>query len=194
MSDRNLRWGVVKTVSNDKGPHKVCEIECDGKKMTAFVGEVFGVQSVPHVGAQVVIGLLDGDEGKAVVLASMPRPKDRVDGQKEGEVSIKNHDTGNAIKHDKDGHTSVSTKADLNETVGAKRTSTVETDNKLTVKGKHAIKSTGEFKHESEGEMINDAGTDHKVTAGGMVKLGKPDADSLVLTLDGPAINTMAKT
>lgn len=113
-----MRWGVVVKASADKGPHKIVEVETDGKTIDCFVGETFGVQSSPHEGAQVLIGLADGDEGKAVIITSMPRPGDRVDGQKEGEVTIKNHDTGNAIQHDADGHTSVKTKADLKQTVG----------------------------------------------------------------------------
>lgn len=118
MSDRNIRWGVVRSASQDKGPHKIVEVESDGKIMEVFVGETFGVQSNPHVGAQVLIGLPDGDEGKAVIISSMPRPSDRVDGQKEGEVTIKNHDTGNSLQHDKDGHTKMTTKSDLQQTVG----------------------------------------------------------------------------
>lgn len=104
MSDRNMRWGEVVEVSADKGPYKLCTIECDGKRMPAFVGEVFGVQSVPHKGAQVLVAFADGDEGKGVIIASMPRPKDRVDGQKEGEVALKNFDAGQFFKMDKDGN------------------------------------------------------------------------------------------
>jgi phage gp45-like len=118
MSDRNMRWGVVKKASADKGPHKLVEVEADGKIIDCVVGETFGVQSSPHVGAWVLLGLADGDEGKAVIITSMPRPGDRVDGQKEGEVTIKNHETGNAIQHDANGNTKMNTKADLDQTVG----------------------------------------------------------------------------
>lgn len=110
MSDRNIRWAVITKASADKGPHKLCEVECDGKKMDVFVGETYGVQGSPHVGAHVLVATADGDEGKAIIIASMPRPKDRVDGQKEGEVTYKNHETENEIQHDKDGNTHIKTK------------------------------------------------------------------------------------
>lgn len=105
-----MRWAEVVEVSKDKGPHKLCIVEADGKQFEAMIGEVFGIQSNPHKGAMVLIGLPDGDAGKAVIIASMPRPKDRVDGQKEGEVSLKNHDTGNVVQHQENGDTIIRTK------------------------------------------------------------------------------------
>lgn len=115
MSDRNLRQGVVSKggSSKDKGPHKLCKIECDGKEMDCLMAETFGVQSNPHEGAHVIIACLDGDEGRGTIIASMPRPKDRQDGHKEGETSFMNHDTGNRIFHDKDGNSTHSTKKDF---------------------------------------------------------------------------------
>lgn len=113
-----MRWARVTKASADKGPHKLVEIETDSKTMDVYVGEVFGVQSSPHVGAMVLVALPDGDEGKGVIIASMPRPKDRKDGQKEGEVSLVNVDTGNTLQHDADGHTNQTTKADLKQTIG----------------------------------------------------------------------------
>lgn len=118
MSDRNIRFARVTKASVDKGPHKLCEVECDGKKMDVLVGETFGIQASPHIGALVAIALPDGDEGKAFIMMSMPRPKDRKDGQKEGETSFINVDTGNLIQHDASGHTNQTTKADLKQTIG----------------------------------------------------------------------------
>lgn len=112
MSNRNIRLGRVSKVSNDKGPHKMMEVEADGKKMMVKHLESFGMQSVPHMDADVIMFCPDGDEGKAVCIA-MPRPKDRQDQQKEGEVSHMNHDTGNRIFHDKDGNSTHSTKKDF---------------------------------------------------------------------------------
>lgn len=151
MSDRNIRWAEVVEVSNDKGPHKLCTVECDGKQMDAYVGEVFGMQSVPHKGAMVLIALPDGDEGKGVIIASMPRPKDRVDKQKEGEVTLKNHDTGNKIQHDKDGHTNQSTKADLKQEIGANHTSTVTGSHSETIGNGQSIDVTGNVTYKSSG-------------------------------------------
>lgn len=126
MSDRNIRWAEVKKASADKGPHKLVEVETDGKRMDVYVGETFGVQASPHVGSMVLIALPDGDEGKGVIISSMPRPKDRVDQQKEGEVTFKNHDTGNSTQFDKDGNTKSTAKKDLEEKIGGNRTTTCE--------------------------------------------------------------------
>lgn len=104
----NIRWATVTKSSNDKGPYKLVDVESDGHKFTAHVIEPYGVQGSPLKDGQALIIPVDGDEGKAVALI-MPPPAKRTDQQKEGEVSYPNHDTGNTIKHDKDGHTTITT-------------------------------------------------------------------------------------
>lgn len=98
MSDRNIRWGELKKASDDKGPYKLHTIECDGKEMDCQAIEGFGVQSNAIPGSQCLVLVPDGDEGKAVCII-MPPPEKRVDQQKEGEVTLKNHTTGNSIQH-----------------------------------------------------------------------------------------------
>lgn len=90
-SDRNVRWGEVTGESKDTGPYRLVEIETDGKKMDAIVLDPFGMQGSPHKGAQTLVIIPDGDEGKAVVLV-LPRPKDRWDGMKPGESGMKHFD------------------------------------------------------------------------------------------------------
>lgn len=143
MTDRNMRWARVTKASADKGPHKLVEIETDGKTMDVYVGEVFGVQSSPHVGAMVLVALPDGDEGKGVIIASMPRPKDRKDGQKEGETSFINVDTGNTLQHDADGHTNQKTKADLKQEVGANHSAKIGGSQTTEVASNITFKSGG---------------------------------------------------
>lgn len=143
MSDRNIRWAEVTKASDDKGPHKIVEVECDGKKMDVMVGETFGVQASPHVGSQVLVAIADGDEGKGVIISSMPRPKDRQDQQKPGEVSVMNHDTGNRIHHDEAGNTNLKTKAALKETVGSDHTQEVAGAQTVNVGGNVIYRSRG---------------------------------------------------
>ena len=62
--------------------------------------------------AQALILAPDGDEGRAIAFV-MPRPKDRVDGQKEGESQFVNHETGNTITHSADGTTTHTSAGDI---------------------------------------------------------------------------------
>ncbi len=108
MSDRNIRWGWIKGPSKDKGPYKLHEAEVDGKSMDVIAIEPYGVQGNAISDCQCVIFVPDGDEGKAIAIC-VPPPAKRVDAQKEGEVSYKNHATGNVIQHDANGNTTVKT-------------------------------------------------------------------------------------
>lgn len=132
--DRNIRWGVIVGPSDDKGPYKLHAIETDGKTMDAMALDLYGVQGNAITGGQCLILVPDGDEGKAVFIP-LPPPAKRVDGQKEGEVSYKNHVTGNVIQHDANGHTTVETAADMKETIGADQTTTVAGTTKINTGG-----------------------------------------------------------
>lgn len=103
-----MRWGEVVGASNDKGPYKLVRVQSDGQEVTAIVLEPYGVQGSPMKKGQAILIPIDGDEGKMVAII-MPPPAKRTDGQKEGEVSYPNHDTGNTIKHDVDGNTTITT-------------------------------------------------------------------------------------
>jgi phage gp45-like len=103
---RSIRFGEIKEASTDAGPHKLIRVTADGKPMTVKLWEPYGVQGSPTVGGEVLIFTPDGDDGRAVAIA-MPPPKDRVDGQKQGEVTIKNHAAGQTVKMDADGNVSV---------------------------------------------------------------------------------------
>lgn len=104
----SIRWAEVIKPSNDRGPYKMVEVESDGHTFIAHVIEPYGVQSSPLKGGQALIIPVDDDEGKAVALI-LPPPAKRTDQQKEGEASFVSHKTGNALKHDDDGHTTITT-------------------------------------------------------------------------------------
>ena len=108
MSTSQIRWGVLTTVSNDKGPYKLATFSIDGKDVVAKVLDVTGVQANPKKNSQAMIICPDGDEGRAFAIV-IPPPADRTDLQKEGEVSYPNHVTGNVIKHEAGGDTTVKT-------------------------------------------------------------------------------------
>lgn len=101
--ERMIRWGKIKTVSKDQGPYRLAEVESDGKSLDVHLLDPFGLQANPHADAHVLLFVPDGDEGKACGLV-MPRPKDRWDGLKEGEVGLKNFDKGQSIHMDADGN------------------------------------------------------------------------------------------
>ncbi len=61
------------------------------------------------------------------------------------EVSLKQHDTGNALKMDKDGNTAVSTKKALTEAIGEDHSPDVE--GKQTVKVKGVVRYSGSIIH-----------------------------------------------
>lgn len=106
MSDRMIRFGVVTEVSKDAGPHKLIKVVADGKAMDVKIWEPYGVQGSAPAKSEVLIFTPDGDDGKAVGIV-MPPPKDRVDGQKTGEVTFKNHVAGQTAKFDENGNVSV---------------------------------------------------------------------------------------
>lgn len=108
MSDRNIRWGRVVKESDDKGPYKLHTIETDGKQMDIQAVECYGVQGNSIAECQCLVLVPDGDEGKAVAII-MPPPAKRTDQQKAGEVSYVNHETGNVIKHEANGDTTIRT-------------------------------------------------------------------------------------
>lgn len=105
-----MRRAVVTKVSNDKGPHKLVEVESEGNKMIVEVFETDGASSNPLEGSSCMLLPVQGDPGEMVAIIGAP-PADRVDGQKPGEKTYKNHKTGNSIKHDADGNTTIKTTA-----------------------------------------------------------------------------------
>ncbi len=100
---RNIRWAKVVGPSNDKGPYKLVDLEADGKQITAMVLDLGGVHVTPVKDGQALILLPDGDEGKAVCIV-MPPPAKRVDEQKEGMMTLKNHVKGQSIVLDDNGN------------------------------------------------------------------------------------------
>lgn len=106
-----IRRGVVTKVSEDKGPHKLVEVESEGNTLMVEVMEPDGSSSNPLEGSNCWLFPVQGDPGEMVAMISAP-PADRVDGQKPGEKTYKNHATGNQIKHGADGNTTIETSAD----------------------------------------------------------------------------------
>lgn len=102
----------VKEVSADKGPFKRMRVEADGHEFSVQVLEPYGLQSSPIKGGQVAIIPMDGDMSKCLAIA-MPPPADRVDGQKEGEVTLRNHKAGQNFKFDEDGTATLETPKDI---------------------------------------------------------------------------------
>ncbi|MDX2308088.1 MAG: hypothetical protein NW216_07615 [Hyphomicrobium sp.] len=99
---RNIRWGTVLRVPNDKGPYKIATVESDGAEYEVSVLDLGGVQSQPVVGGQVIMFLPDGDEGKAAGIFQPP-PADRVDQQAAGASTFKNWTHGQSIVLGDDG-------------------------------------------------------------------------------------------
>lgn len=106
-----IRRGTVTKVSNDKGPHKLVEVESEGNTLVVEVMEPDGASSNPLEGSNCYLFPVQGDPGEMVAMISSPQ-SDRVDGQKPGEKTYKNHKTGNQIKHDDGGNTIIETSAD----------------------------------------------------------------------------------
>lgn len=106
-----IRRGVVIGVSNDSGPHKLVKVRTEGKEMVVEVIEPDGASSNPIEGSNCWLFPMQGDDGQMAAIISAP-PADRVNGQKAGEKTYKNHATGNYIKHDEAGNTEIVTKGD----------------------------------------------------------------------------------
>lgn len=102
----HMFWGEVVSVSNDAGPFKLARVRADGHEFTAQVLEPGGFHQSPTVGSQVLVGLPDGSMGKAVIIGGQA-PKDRVDGQTEGMVTIKNHKNGQTLQMDAAGNVTI---------------------------------------------------------------------------------------
>lgn len=109
MSTSQIRWGRLKTVSNDKGPYKLATFDVDGAERDVQILETSGIQTSPERESIAMIICPDGDEGRMFAIV-MPPPGKRIDGQKEGETTFVNHVTGNTIQHDADGNTVAKTK------------------------------------------------------------------------------------
>ncbi len=90
-------------VSNDQGPYKIVRVRADEHEFNATVVENGGYHQSPMLGSTVTLALLDGDMGKARIIGGGQAPAERIDGQKEGEVTVINHKSGAWIKIDDDG-------------------------------------------------------------------------------------------
>jgi phage gp45-like len=115
MADDDKRFAFMATMkepSKDKGAFKQARFTADGHEFSAQIVEAFGVQGAPMKGGQAIIIPLDGDMSRCIAIV-MPPPKDRVDGQAEGEVTYKNHKAGQTIRHDKDGTTTHEAPGDI---------------------------------------------------------------------------------
>lgn len=108
MSNSTTRWAVLKETSNDKGPYKMAGFDTDGAPRDFKIVESYGVEASPEAGSMALVHCPDGDEGRGTVTV-MPAPAKRLDGQKPGEVAYRCPMTGNMMKHDADGHTSITT-------------------------------------------------------------------------------------
>ena len=102
------RWGQITEVSNDKGPYKLARVQSEGHEMEVLIVEPTGVQANPLKDSQIYIFPTNADNGQVIGIA-LPPPAKRVDQQKEGEVTYSNLLTENAIKHDADGNTTITT-------------------------------------------------------------------------------------
>lgn len=107
MSGVTLMWAEVVKPSNDKGPFKGLRVQADGHEFNAQVLEPGGFHQSPMTGSLVLVALVDGDMGKAAVLGGQA-PKDRVDGQTEGMLTIKNHKNGQYLTMDASGNVKIS--------------------------------------------------------------------------------------
>lgn len=131
MHNATIMFGEVTTVSNDKGPFKGLRVKSDDHEFPAEVLETGGYHQSPMKGSKVVVALVGGDMGKAFIIGGQA-PKDRVDGQKEGMVTIKNHKRGQNVVMDDDGNITVTLSAthttDANDVVVNASTTTINGD------------------------------------------------------------------
>lgn len=102
----------IKAPSNDKGAHKQARFTADGHEFSAKIIDSYGVQGAPITDGEALIIPLDGDMSRCIAIV-LPPEKDRVDQQKEGEVTYKNHKAGQSIKHDAGGTTTHEAPADI---------------------------------------------------------------------------------
>lgn len=121
------RWADLIEVSKDKGPYKLARFKADNHEFTAIIFDPYGVQGVAPKGSRALIVPVDGDLGKAVAFV-MPPDKDRVDGQKSGETTIKNHVAGQSTKFDKDGNVVTNASGDHTEDFQGKHNETIGGD------------------------------------------------------------------
>lgn len=99
-----IRTGFVSEESKDSGPHKMCKVVCDGKPMDAKVLDIAGLSGSPLKDSEVLVLIADDDDGRAFIIPLGPPTKDRIDGQKPGELDLRNHKRGNHIKLDDGGN------------------------------------------------------------------------------------------
>lgn len=97
-----IRTGVVVEESKDAGPHKMIKVTADGKQMDVKVLDFAGLSGSPLKDSEVLLLIPDDDDGRAYAIPLGPPTKDRVDGQKPGEVDVRNHKSGSSTKY-KDG-------------------------------------------------------------------------------------------
>lgn len=102
----------IKAPSNDKGGHKQARFTADGHEFTAKIVDSYGVQGAPITDGEALIIPVEGDMSRCYAFV-LPPEKDRVDQQKEGEASYKNHKTGGVIKHDASGTTTHEAPGDI---------------------------------------------------------------------------------
>ena len=103
------RDGVVVEESKDSGPFPIVKVLSDGKKVDVTIISMGGLTGSPLKDSKVIILPLDGDMGRAYGLIAGSPTSDRVDAQKPGETTLKNHKTGNHLKHQDNGDTVVVT-------------------------------------------------------------------------------------
>lgn len=99
-------WAKVVEESKDAGPYKLVRVKADGHEFTARVLESGGFHQSPLKDSDVLIAMPDGNIGKASIIGGQP-PKDRVDGQKPGMVTLKNHKKGQTVEMDNEGNINV---------------------------------------------------------------------------------------
>lgn len=110
MSTSEGRWAQLIEVSKDKGPYKLARVQSEGHEFTVHLIDFNGMSSNPIKDSQVFIFPGNSDTGQAIGFA-MPPPAERVDQQKEGENTYKNHKQGQFIKLDDDGNIIIKPKA-----------------------------------------------------------------------------------
>ena len=137
-----LKWGKVKSTSNDKGPYRLVEVEAEGKTIMAVVANSGGAISNPTVGSMALVLLPGGEDGRAAVIPMHP-PRKRRDKMREGEEGIFNCLTEALFLFDADGNCVLTVPKDWNVTITGKGNITIKGDLALTVQGKADITVQG---------------------------------------------------
>ncbi len=107
-----IKKATIKNLFSDNQNAQIVQIQYLNKTAVSELINVYGISSLPPIGAQFVAFNLGGEEGNKFGFAYSPQ--NRFKDLKEGEVVVGNVKTGSSVKFNADGSISVSANGDIN--------------------------------------------------------------------------------